>query len=169
MLQALEAAGMILDVSHLAEQAFWEALDSFGGQVLASHNCCRALCDHDRQLDDRQIMAMIERGGVIGTALDAWMLSPAWDAEAMDNSGITLTTVVDHIDHVCQLAGNAEHAAIGSDLDGGYGKEQSPADLETIADLQKIPALLEQRGYRAEDIARITHGNWIRLLRTAWS
>ena len=87
----------------------------------------------------------------------------------MDNTGITLETVVDHIDHVCQLAGNADHAAIGTDLDGGYGKEQAPADMDTIADLQKIPALLERRGYSAADIANILHGNWIRLLRTAWS
>ena len=169
MLEAMEEAGILLDVSHLAEQAFWEALEAFGGHVLATHNCCRALCDHDRQFDDRQIKALAERGGVIGTAMDVWMLSPLWDRGAMDNSGITLETVVDHIDHICQVAGNADHAALGTDLDGGYGKEQSPADLETIADLQQIPALLEQRGYPAADIARITHGNWIRLLRAAWS
>ena len=168
MLRALDQAGMILDVSHLAEQAFWEALEVFGGPVIATHNCCRALCDHDRQLDDRQIQALVERGGVIGIAFDDWMLSPLWDHEAADNTGITLSTVVDHIDHVCQLAGNARHAAIGTDLDGGYGKEQSPADMETIADLQLIPALLEERGYGAEEIAGIMHGNWVRRLREAW-
>jgi len=169
MLEALEAAGIILDVSHLAEQAFWEALETFNGPVLATHNCCRALCDHDRQLDDRQIKALAERGGVIGTALDIWMVSPLWDPVAMDNTGITLETVVDHIDHVCQLTGSARHAAIGTDVDGGYGKEQCPADLETIADLRKIPAILERRGYSQTDIAGIMHGNWVRTLRTAWS
>ena len=169
MLRELERAGMILDVSHLAEQAFREALEVFGGRVIATHNCCRALCDHDRQLDDRQIEALVERGGVIGAAFDAWMLSPLWDREAADNTGITLDTVVDHIDHVCQVAGSAGHAAIGTDLDGGYGKEQSPADIDTIADLQRIPALLEKRGYTSGDIAAIMHGNWIRLLGEAWS
>ena len=168
MLRALHQAGMVLDVSHLAEQAFWEALEVFGGPVIATHNCCRALCDHDRQLDDRQIRALVERGGVIGIAFDDWMLSPLWDHEAADNTGITLSTVADHIDHICQLAGNARHAAIGTDLDGGYGKEQAPADMETIADLQRIPAILEERGYSADDIAGIMHGNWVRRLREAW-
>jgi membrane dipeptidase len=169
LLRALESAGSFLDVSHLAEQAFWEALDGFGGTVLATHNCCRALCDHDRQFDDEQIKALVDRGGVIGTAFDDWMLSPLWDPKAQDNSAITLETVVDHIDHVCQVAGNAGHAAIGSDLDGGYGKEQSPADMDTIADMQKIPAILAKRGYATEDIAAIMHGNWIGLLRRSWA
>ena len=168
MLEALEAAGIIFDVSHLAEQAFWEALEVFNGHVLATHNCCRALCDHDRQLDDRQIKALAQRGGVIGTAMDVWMVSPLWDPAAMDNTGITLETVVDHIDHVCQLTGSSRHAAIGTDLDGGYGKEQCPFDLDTIADLRKIPAILEKRGYSQTDIAGIMHGNWVRLLRAAW-
>jgi membrane dipeptidase len=167
LLKALEAASMILDVSHLAEQAFWEATEIFGGRVMATHNCCRALCDHDRQLDDRQIKAMIERKGVIGVAFDDWMLSPMWDYQAIDNTGITLETVVDHMEHICQLAGNANHAAIGSDLDGGYGKEQSPADMETIADLQNIPDILQSRGYSDDDIAKIMYGNWVRLFREA--
>ena len=169
MLDALERAGMLLDVSHLAEQAFWEALDRFGGQVLATHNCCRALCDHDRQLDDDQIRALAARGGVIGTAFDDWMLSPLWDPEAMDNTGITLATVADHIDHICQVTGSCEHAAIGTDLDGGYGREQSPADLYTIADVRKVAGILRERGYGDADVANVMHGNWVRLLRSSWS
>ena len=167
-LNALHQAGMMLDISHLAEGAFWESLEAFDGPVLATHNCCRVLCDHDRQLDDAQIRAMVERHGVIGVAFDDWMLSPLWDPVAQDNTGITLETVVDHIDHICQIAGNTGAAAIGSDLDGGYGKEQSPADMDTIADMQKIPPLLEQRGYSESDIAAIMHGNWIHLYRRAW-
>ena len=168
MLEALEAARIILDVSHLAEQAFWEALEIFTGPPLATHNCCRTLCDHDRQLDDRQIKTLAQRGGVIGTAMDIWMISPLWDPAAMDNTGVTLETAVDHIDHVCQLTGSSRHAAIGTDLDGGYGKEQCPSDLDTIADLRKIPAILEKRGYSQTDVADIMHGNWVRLLRAAW-
>ena len=91
------------------------------------------------------------------------MLSPLWDAQAIDNSQISFQTVVDHIDHVCQLAGNSRHAAIGSDLDGGFGQEQSPADLDTIADLQNIVGILEDRSYASDDIANIMHGNWERL------
>ena len=141
----------------------------FQGQVLASHNCCRSLCDDDRQIDDQQIKALVERGAVIGMAFDAWMLSPSWDKAAMDNSGITFETVVDHMDHVCQLAGSARHVAIGSDLDGGYGKEQCPTDMDTIADLQGIPAILERRGYSSQDIENIMHANWSRLIREAWA
>ena len=136
---------------------------------MATHNCCRALCEGDRQLDDAQLQALISRQGVIGTAFDDWMLSPEWNHGAMDNTGITLETVVDHIDHVCQLAGNSKHAAIGPALDGGYGREQAPADLDTIADLQRIPAILDRRGYSQEDIADIMHGNWICILREAWA
>lgn len=167
MLQALDKAGILLDLSHLAEAAFWEALDEFGGPVLATHNCARALCDHDRQFDDEQLRAIIDRKGVVGVAMDDWMLSPLWDKQAQDNTGITLETVVDHMDHINQLAGNAYHAAIGSDLDGGYGKEQSPADMDTIADLQRIPEILARRDYSDSDIAAMMHGNWLRLLRAS--
>jgi membrane dipeptidase len=167
LLEAMERAGMVLDVSHLAEQAYWEALDHFGGTVLATHNCCRAICDHDRQLDDKQIKALTERGGVMGVAMDDWMLSPTWDHAAVDNTGITLATVADHIDHICQVAGSADHAAIGTDLDGGYGREQAPADMDTIADLGNIPGILGGRGYSEADITKVMSGNWVRLLRAA--
>ena len=167
MLQAMEQAGMMLDLSHLAEAAFWEALDLFGGRVLATHNCVRALCDHDRQFDDDQLKAIIARQGVVGVAFDDWMLSPLWDKQAQDNTGITLETVVDHMDHINQLAGNARHCGIGSDLDGGYGKEQAPADMDTIADLQRIPEILTRRGYEDDDINAMMHGNWVGLLRAA--
>ena len=80
-----------------------------------------------------------------------------------------LEVLIDHMDHICQLAGNALHVAIGSDLDGAYGKEQCPYDLETIADLQKFPSLLYNRGYSKEDVENIMHGNWLRFLRNAWS
>ena len=80
-----------------------------------------------------------------------------------------MNNVVDHIDYVCQLVGNTRHAAIGTDLDDGYGREQFPRDLDTIADLQKIPGLLEARGCSDEDIVAIMHSNWLRLLREAWA
>ena len=168
LLPALEKAGILLDTSHLAEQAFWEALEIFQGRVLATHNCCRSLCDDDRQIDDQQIKALVDRGGVIGTAFDAWMLSLLWDREAIDNSGITFETVADHVDHICQLAGSSRHVAIGSDLDGGYGKEQCPSELDTIADLQHFATVLEKRGYNSDDLHNIMHGNWTRLLRETW-
>ena len=96
------------------------------------------------------------------------MLQPGWVVDSSTNAGVTMELVVDHIDHICQLAGNSRHAAIGTDLDGGYGREQSPCDLDTIADLQKLQGMLAKRGYSAADIAAILHGNWLRLLRQAW-
>lgn len=160
----MERLGMILDVSHLTDESFHEALDRFGGRVLASHSNCRALVPGDRQIDDAMIRRLIERDAVIGAVMDAWMLKPGWIKGVTTPDGVTLGTVVDHIDHVCQLAGNARHAAIGTDLDGGYGTEQTPSDLDTIADVQKIPDLLQARGYGEEDVALIMHGNWERLL-----
>jgi len=79
-----------------------------------------------------------------------------------------MAKVVDQIDHICQLAGNYRHVAIGTDLDGGYGREQTPCDLDTIADLQKLSPLLAERGYSSEDIAAILHGNWGRFLHEIW-
>ncbi|HET9906483.1 MAG TPA: membrane dipeptidase [Anaerolineales bacterium] len=168
LLSEMDRLEIILDLTHLSDQAFWQALDHFGGIVIASHNNCRSLVPHQRQFDDEQIKAILARQGVIGAALDNWMLTPNWVRGARDNPPVTLENVADHIDYICQLAGNAEHAAIGSDLDGGFGREQSPTDLDTIADLQKFVEILTGRGYRNEDISLIMHGNWLRLLRGAW-
>jgi membrane dipeptidase len=169
LLPEMARVGMILDMSHFSDQAFWQALDLYDGPILASHNNCRALVPHQRQFSDAQLQAIMARDGVVGVAADAWMLKPGWVGGQSTNVDVTLDHVVDHIDHICQLAGNPRHAAIGSDLDGGFGREQAPCDLDTIADLQRIPDLLEARGYEAEDIAAIMHGNWLRLLRESWA
>jgi membrane dipeptidase len=168
LLKSMADVGMILDATHLADESFWEALDVFAGPVLASHNNCRALVPGDRQFSDDQLRCLIERGAVIGAAFDAWMLCPGWVPGA-SNPAVSLEAVVDHIDHVCQLAGNARQAAIGSDLDGGYGTEQCPEDLDTIIDLQKIPVLLRKRGYAEADIEAVMHGNWVRFFEETWS
>jgi membrane dipeptidase len=168
LLREMAELGILLDLTHFSDEAFWEAMDLFEGSVLASHNNCRALVPHQRQFDNKQIHAIISREGVIGVALDNWMLRPGWTRGAKDNERVTLAHVADHIDHICQLAGNSAHAALGSDLDGGFGREQSPSDLDTIADLQQIPELLSRRGYRDDDIASILHANWLQLLHRAW-
>lgn len=168
LLRAMEEVGMLLDVTHLADQSFFEALDAFGGTVLASHHNCRSLVPGDRQLTDEQILRLVARDAVIGAAMDDWMLYPGWVRGETSPEVVALTDVVDHIDHVCQLAGDSDHAAIGTDLDGGYGTEQTPRDLDTIVDLQKLPGLLRERGYTAADVDKIMHGNWLRLFRRAW-
>lgn len=168
LLRAMQEVGMILDVTHLADGSFSEAVELFQGALLASHHNCRSLVPGDRQLSDEQIKLLIQRDSVIGAAFDAWMLYPGWLAGQTSNTVVSLEAVVDHIDHVCQLAGNARHSALGTDLDGGFGTEQSPHDLKTIADLQKIPGLLRKRGYRESDVEAIMHGNWCRFFREAW-
>jgi membrane dipeptidase len=135
--------------------------------VFISHGNCRALVPHDRQISDEQIRQVIARGGVIGAVLDAWMLAPDYHRDDPNRPQTTLANVADHIDYVCQLAGNARHSAIGSDLDGGFGTEQSPTDLDTIADLQKLEGILAGRGYSDGDIDCIFHENWLRFFREA--
>ena len=170
LLKEMENLNIILDATHLCDDSFWEAMDHFHGPVWASHNNCRTLVNHNRQFSDDQIKALISRGAVIGGVLDAWMMVPNWIRRVSDPKEMNckLEVVIDHMDHICQLAGNALHIGIGSDLDGAYGKEQSPYDLDTIADLQRIPELLKKRGYSEEDIRNVAHGNWLRFLRMAW-
>ncbi len=170
LLKEMQSLNMILDATHLCDESFWQAMEMYQGPVWASHNNCRALVNHNRQFSDDQLKALIERGAVIGGAMDAWMMVPGWkrgisDPRQMD---CNLEKTIDHFDHICQLAGNALHIGIGSDLDGAFGNEQSPYDLDSIADLQKLPALLLKRGYSEMDLANIMHGNWIRFLEKAW-
>jgi membrane dipeptidase len=170
LLKEMERLNMILDATHLCDESFWEAMENFQGHVWASHNNCRALVNHNRQFSDEQLTELIKRGSVIGGVLDTWMMVPGWirGISTPKSMNCNLEVLIDHMDHICQLAGNSLHIGIGSDLDGGYGKEQSPYDLETIADLQKIPTLLKKRGYKPSDIENVMHGNWLRFIRKAW-
>jgi membrane dipeptidase len=171
LLKEMERLNIILDATHQSDIIFWEAMDHFSGPVWASHNNCRSLVPHNRQFSDEQIKELIARKAVIGGVLDTWMLKPGWilGKSTPAEEGVYLSNVVDHIDHVCQLAGNSLHSGLGSDLDGEYGTEQSPADLDTIADLQKIRELLHQRGYSENDIENIMYKNWSRFLMEAWT
>jgi membrane dipeptidase len=171
LLREMDRLGMILDATHLCDESFWEAMDCFQGPVWASHSNARALVPHHRQFSDEQIKYLIGRGAVIGGALDAWMMVPNWvrGQTTPESARVTLATLVEHIDHVCQIAGNARHSGLGTDLDGGFGLEQTAADLDSIADLQRYAALFQTRGYSAEEIELILHGNFIRFLETAWA
>ncbi len=166
LLGEMDGLGMLLDLTHLTDQGFFEALELYQGPVLASHQNCRALVPGERQFSDEQLKLIIERDGVIGGSLDAWMLHPGYERGRDDprQLGIGLERIVDHYDHVCQLAGNADHIGIGSDLDGLFGTEQSPHDLDTIADLTRLGPLLERRGYTAGEREKVFSGNWLRVL-----
>ncbi len=170
LLREMERLGIILDVTHLCDESFRDALDHFHGPVWASHSNCRSIVSHNRQFADDQIRELIDRDAVIGVAFDAWMLTPEWTrgTSTPEGTGVTLETVVNHIDHICQIAGSALHCGIGSDLDGAFGREQCPSGVQTIADLARLPALLASRGYTEEDVSLIAHGNFIRFLQHAW-
>jgi membrane dipeptidase len=165
LLRECSRLGVALDLTHLADEAFFQALDAYDGPVLASHQNCRALVPKQRQFSDEQIRLVIERDGVLGVALDSWMLLSGWIAGVTPREAVKLELAADHIDHICQLAGHHRAVAIGTDLDGGYGREQTPIDLDSIADVQQLTNILHGRGYGAEAIDAIFHGNWLCWLR----
>ncbi len=166
LIKEIEKLGIIMDATHFCEESFWEMLDVYNGPVWASHNNCRAFVNHNRQFSDEQIKELIRREAVIGVALDAWMMVPGWVRGKSDpvSMNVTLKQMINNIDHICQLSGNSRHAGIGSDLDGAFGKEQCPSDLDTIADLQKVPAMLKDIGYSEDDILNIMNFNFIHFL-----
>jgi membrane dipeptidase len=170
LLKEMQKLGMILDATHLCDEGFWDAMNHFDGPVWASHQNCRALAPWNRQFADDQIKAVIERGGVLGMAFDAIMMVPGWVHLRSKPSDFQLKIerICDHIDHICQLAGNAKHVGIGTDLDGGFGTEQMPMDMDSIADLQSLPVLLAKRGYSHEDIKGIMWRNFVEFLRASW-
>ena len=167
LLDKMYELDMVLDATHLCDESFWEAMNHYKGPVWASHSNCRSLVDHNRQFSDDQIKALIERGAVIGQPLDAWMMVPDWHRGVSnpESNPVSLENMIEHMDHICQIAGNTNHVAVGTDLDGGFGTEQGPIDVKNIADLQKLPTLLQKRGYSGEDILKIMSGNWTRILK----
>ena len=173
LLDALAATNIALDLTHASDLVFWQLLDYWQGPVHASHCNCRALVPGQRHLSDEMIQAIAERGGVIGAVFAEFMLNPEINfddpATYPQTARRPMSAVVDHIDHICQLVGNSDHVAIGSDLDGGFGREMAPIDYDTIADLQRFLDILDRRGYSTNDIAAIAHGNLSRFFRQAWS
>lgn len=170
LLKEMDRLGIILDATHLSDTSFWEAMETFHGPVWASHSYARTMTPHNRQFADDQLKELFRRGAVIGAPLDAWMMIPNWERgkTTPQATQLKLEKMVEHIDYLCQLAGNTRHCGIGTDLDGGFGREQCPMDLDTIADLQRLPELFRARGYTAPDIESILHGNFIRFLRESW-
>ena len=166
LLKEIEKLNLILDVTHLCDQSFWETLDNYNGNLWASHSNTRTIVPDERQFSDDQIKELIKRGAVIGMAFDAWMMIPKWERGISNpvQKKLLIENIVDHIDHICQLTGSSNHIGLGSDLDGGFGKEQCPLDLDTIADLQKLDRILNKRGYSDDDINKIFNKNFIDFL-----
>jgi membrane dipeptidase len=163
LLEVMEDLDVALDLSHMAEPAAIEAMDRFGGVVLASHSNPAAILPTDRHLSDPLIERIAERDGVIGIVPYNGFLRPDWyPGERKDRT--TLTDVVRAIDYVCQRVGDADHVAIGSDFDGGFGSESAPAQIDTVADLPKIAEALREHGFELKHTEAIMFGNWLRLL-----
>ncbi len=171
LLQEMDRLKIILDATHLTDKGFFEAMDIYNGVVWASHQNCRTVVPGERQFSDEQIKLIIERDGVIGGALDTWMLCPQFEMGNHDPKklGINLEKLVDHFDHICQLAGNASHIGFGTDLDGLFGTEQTPYDMDTIADIVKFEEILTRRGYSEVDRKNIFSDNWLRVIKKAWA
>jgi len=167
LMREMEAIGYILDTSHMAEQSFFESLDLFHGPVIASHANCRTFTPTDRQLSDEMIRAIVSRNAVIGTVLYNTFLDPGWNDRGKIKSEVTFATVFKHMNHICEIAGDRRHIAIGSDFDGGFGLESIPAELDTVADLQKLGPALRANGFSESESAGVLGENWINLLRRA--
>ena len=170
LVKKIEELNLILDVTHLSDTSFWETIDIYNGNLWASHNNCRKFVDHNRQFSDDQIKEIIRRDGVIGVPLDAWMMVPNWirGKSTPETMGVTLNQMIENIDHICQLSGNSNHVGIGTDLDGAFGVEQTPTDIDTIADLQKIPLMLKKIGFSESDVEKVMNQNFINFLKRAW-
>ena len=168
LISAMADFNFILDLSHMDEAAALESLDRYEGAVMASHSNCAALMkgsESNRHVSDRVIAGLIERGGVQGLIPFNTFLKVGWNRKTASREEVPLDAYVAHIDHVCQIAGNSLHAAIGSDFDGGFGLQSIPAELDTIADLQMVRGKLLERGYTEADAENILGGNWLRFLR----
>jgi membrane dipeptidase len=166
LLGVMAELGMILDLSHMAEEAYFEALERYTGVVIASHSNPRRFCPTARGLSDRMIVELAERDGVAGIVPYNAFLKPGW-RKGDRKEDVTLIHVVDAIDHVCQVTGSAWHVGLGTDFDGGFGVEHVPAEIDTIADLLELEPLLAARGFSEEQIEAIYGGNWLRVLRAA--
>jgi membrane dipeptidase len=167
LLDEMGEIGFTLDLSHMDELAARQALDRYPGAVIASHaNAAAIIPDYEgnRQLSDALIRGLLERDGVIGVVPYCKFLDYGWKKGETHNRP-TLEKLAAHIDHICQMAGDAAHVGLGSDFDGGLGLESAPSGVDTIADFQKLDPILAARGYTDADIAAILGGNWLRLLR----
>lgn len=168
LLQKMSVLGFVLDVSHMKNHSAMDALDYYDGVAAASHVNCNALLPDftfERHFNDETIKMLIEHDGVMGVIPYNYFLSTKWSRQQPDQRHlVTLDTVADHIDHICQLAGHSRTAAIGTDFDGGFGYPEIPYEMNDISDLPRLADVLERRGYKEDDIENIFHRNWQRIL-----
>lgn len=163
LLEAMAGLSMILDLSHLAEEACFQALDVYPGTVIASHSNPHRFLPTSRGLSDTMIRRIAEHDGVVGIVPYNRFLKPGW-ARSDPRNRVPFSLVADAIDHVCQITGSVDHVGIGSDFDGGFGLEHTPEGFDSVADFQRLAPLLESRGMSPSDVSAILSGNWLRML-----
>jgi len=163
LLEEMEHWGMVLDASHLAEIAFWEAMELFNGHVVATHANARTLVHTDRQLSDAMITAIADRGGIIGLVCYNRFIKAGWQ-DGNEKALVTLDDLMRHAQHIARLVGSA-HLGLGTDLDGGVGREVIPRELDSIADLPRFADAFATAGFTPLEIVGMMSGNWLRLLR----
>lgn len=163
LLKICEQLGITIDVTHLSDTAFWQVVNNFHGRIHASHQNARGICDWQRQFSDDQIRVVIERDGVLGVAFDVIMLQPGF-VRGQSVPEVSLDRAVKQIEYVQKLAGGSLRSiGLGTDLDGGYGYEQTPLDLNRYRDLQNLVERLQNRGFSVAEIEALFHGNWLRF------
>ena len=150
--EELDRLSMIIDVSHINDEGFWDVLDHTENPVIASHSNSRAVCLHPRNMTDEMILALAENGGVMAMNFAPSFVHP---------EKATLQRVVDHIDHIVDLVG-PDHVGLGSDFDG---IPSTPAGLEDVTKMPGITRELVEREYGEADIKKILGGNHIRLMK----
>ncbi|WP_434565101.1 dipeptidase [Thermoanaerobacterium thermosaccharolyticum] len=153
VIKEMNRLGMIVDVSHLNERGFWDAINICEKPLIASHSDCKALCRHPRNLSDEQIKAIADKGGVIGINFCPNFLR--------DDDNASIEDVLDHIEHIVNLVG-INHVGFGSDFDG---IEKTPLGLDDAASFPKILDGLKKRGFKDDEINSISHDNFERIIR----
>lgn len=166
LLERMAGLGMLLDLSHLAEKAYYQALDRYPGPLIASHSNPRHFVNSDRMLSDEMITMLAERDGVVGMVPFNRFLVADWK-DGTPKEQVTIDHYIGIIDYVCQLTGSARYVGIGSDWDGGFGSESLPYQFDTIADLWLLRDALQERGFKEEEVRSILGGNFVRLTRQA--
>lgn len=162
LLREMERLGVILDMTHLGDASFDEVMALAAElpklKVCATHSACRAITPGYRQLSDAQLKFILGRGGVVGLPMHREMLRPEGHA-----GDVTLAHVAAHARHICALAGNTGQVGIGSDLDGGFGTELTPVEIQRATDQAQWAGALASAGFDGAAVAGFMGGNWARF------
>jgi membrane dipeptidase len=159
LVRACNELGIMVDLSHITEQGFWDVARISDAPLVATHSNAHAITPVARNLTDKQLAAIKETGGVVGLNFAVAFLRE--DGQERSDTGIA--TMIRHIDHMVEQAG-IDGVALGSDFDGAM----IPAEIGSAAGLPKLVEGLRLAGYSAEDMDKICLGNWLRVLRTTW-